>query len=332
LRASHRSLVALGCVALLAASCGDDSTSPNETAAVTSDAAAEVATLDSCGTTLEFPTPPERVVLMEPSYVVVLDAVDALDRVVTTVGDFPDPYFTDEQRAAVDQIPNLALEQSSTGGVNLSLEAVVELEPDLVIGYETETLTAATLAERDIALYTIPPYCDTAPPVSFDSIYAEVERMGSVFQAPDAAEATVTGLQGRLAGFDAEAIGQGRSAAALFVSSDGSAIYAYSRLGMVHPQLEALGFENVFADLPERVPEISLEELIDRNPEALVLLHTDTAATPEQISALVSSLPGAETIAAVQTGTIVPLLFNYSEPPSPLVFEGLDLLATALAP
>jgi iron complex transport system substrate-binding protein len=302
-------------------------TSPVDTSAT---AASFSATLDSCGTTLSFDAPPERVVLMEASYVNVLDSLGALDSIVTTIGNFPSAYYTPDQQAALAGIPNLASEQESTGGVIVSLEAVVALEPDLVIGYETDALTAAGLAERDIPLYTIPPFCDTPPPVSFDNVYAEIERLGEVFDAPAAAEAANTELRSRLAAFDGNATGNGRTAAALFVSSDGSAVYGYSKLGMVHPQMEALGLVNVFADLPERVPEVSVEELIDRNPEVLILLYTDTAATSQDITNLVTGLPGADAIAAVQSGTLIPMLFNFAEPPSPLVFDGLDLLSAAL--
>jgi len=88
---------------------------------------------------------------------------------------------------------------------------------------------------------------------------------------------------------------------------------------------------NVFAELPDRVPEVSIEEVIDRNPEVLVLLYDDTGLTPEEIAALVTDLPGASSITAVADGAVYPLLFNYAEPPTPLVVQGLSVLADRIA-
>jgi iron complex transport system substrate-binding protein len=83
----------------------------------------------------------------------------------------------------------------------------------------------------------------------------------------------------------------------------------------------------VFAELSERVPEVSIEEVIDRNPEILVLLYDDTGLSPEQVAALVTELPGASSIAAVTNGAVYPMLFNFAEPPTPLVVKGLSVLA-----
>ena len=101
-------------------------------------------------------------------------------------------------------------------------------------------------------------------------------------------------------------VAEGQTAAALYVSSDGSAIYAYSSLGMVDPLMTALGMTNVFAALSERVPEVSIEEVINRNPEVLVLLYDDFGLAPDEISALVTELPGADSIAAVEDGRRLP--------------------------
>ncbi|MFT4040572.1 MAG: ABC transporter substrate-binding protein [Thermomicrobiales bacterium] len=123
----------------------------------------------------------------------------------------------------------------------------------------------------------------------------------------------------------------GERAAALYIAADGSTVYAYSRLGMVDVQMTALGLTNIYADLPERVPEISMESLIDGDPEVIIVLYSDPATTPEQITNIVTGLPGASAISAVKNGRIYPVLFNYSEPPSPLAVDGLARLAELLA-
>jgi iron complex transport system substrate-binding protein len=79
------------------------------------------------------------------------------------------------------------------------------------------------------------------------------------------------------------------------------------------------------------VPEVSIEEVIDRNPDILVLLYDDTGLTPDEIAALVTDLPGAGSITAIAEGAVYPLLFNYAEPPTPLVVKGLSALSEQIA-
>jgi iron complex transport system substrate-binding protein len=327
--------------AVIVAGCGDsDETTTTDTpttgaaATDTSEAASADGfplTVANCDTELTFDAPPQRVVLMEASAPSLLFAAGAIDRVVAHIEDFPPEYYTTEQIAILDKLPTIDAEATSTGGVEVSIEAIIALEPDLVIGYDTETITQDGLAAVGIPLYVMPPFCDTPPTPSFDSIVDEVRNYGTIFGTPDIANPAADALAADVQTVIGNEVAAGKTAAALYVSSDGSAIYAYSPLGMVHPQIEALGMTNVFADLSERVAEVSIEEVIDRNPDVLILLYDDTGLTAEDIAALVTDLPGASTMAAVGNGDVYPVLFNYSEPPTPLVVDGLKLIAEMLS-
>jgi len=223
--------------------------------------------------------------------------------------------------------PGVAGRGHLDGCVEVSLEAIIEYEPDIVIGYDTETLTADALADVGIQLYVMPPFCKNPRKPSFDSIVDEVRFYGQLFGTSAIVDPAADALAATVASAADAPVAEGKTAAALYVNSDGSAIYAYSALGMVHPQMEALGMTNVFAELSERVSEVSIEEVIDRNPDVLVLLYDDTGLTPDDIAALVTELPGASSITAVADGAVYPLLFNYAEPPTPLVVKGLSVLS-----
>ena len=100
---------------------------------------------------------------------------------------------------------------------------------------------------------------------------------------------------------------------------------------MVHPLMEAHGMTNLFADLGERVFEVSVEEIIDRNPDILIILHLELELTPEEVIALVTDRPGADGMKAVAEGEVYPLLFYFAEPPSPNVVRGLSVLGDQIA-
>ena len=285
----------------------------------------------NCDTTFTLDAAPKRVVVLEAAAPSLLQAAGALDRVVARVGVIPTQYYSDPINAQIANMKELVSQTTSTGGVEVSVESIIDLKPDLVIGYETETVTRAALSNGKIPLYVMPPFCDKPPAPSFQSIVSEVRLYGQMFGTEAVANASADSLQARIEKASNAPVAKGQTAAALFVSSDGSALYTYSSLGMVHPQMVALGLTNVFAGLPERVPEISIEEIIKANPENLILLYTDTAASADKITSLVTNLPGAKTMSAVTNNKVFPVPFNFSEPPSPLVVDGLDVISKQLA-
>jgi iron complex transport system substrate-binding protein len=333
---------------VLAAACGDGNTAEDATSGSEQDteepqgpetaddddqaAANEFPlTFTNCGETITLDSPPERVMLMEAAAPSLLFAAGAMDRVIARIEDFPEEYYTTEELAQLDDIPALIAEATSTGGVEVSVEEIISLDPDLVLGYDTATVTHESLANVGIQLYVMPPFCDNPPTPSFESIVEEVRFYGKLFGTSEVADANAAALESAVATAADSPIAEGKTAAALYVSSDGSAIYAYSSLGMVHPLMVALGMDNVFGELSERVPEVSIEEVIGRNPDVLVLLYDDTGLSPEEIGALVTDLPGADSITAVSEGAVYPLLFNFAEPPTPLVVDGLAELGDQIS-
>jgi iron complex transport system substrate-binding protein len=284
-------------------------------------------TFKNCGADVTVDAEPERVVLLDSGGVTQLDAVDALDRVVATAGEYPTEYFGDDVNETLEKIPALTSAQTSTGGVDISVESIIDAEPDLVIGYTTETVTREALAKADIPLYVLPAYCDEQEKPSYQAVLDEVTLFGRLFANEEAAATVNTELRARLdAATQGAPLPAGTTGAALFVAGDASAVYAYTDKQLVDVQLTELGIENVFADLKDFVPEISAESLIEADPEILVLLYTDTSLTPEQITNLVKQLPAAGALTAVKNDTIYPLLLNYSQPSSPLTVTGLEKL------
>ncbi|NLZ57488.1 MAG: ABC transporter substrate-binding protein, partial [Corynebacterium sp.] len=119
-----------------------------------------------------------------------------------------------------------------------------------------------------------------------------------------------------------------RTVAVLFPTPGSAATYAYGTGSMSHPLIDAAGLDNVFGDETERVFEVTAEELINRNPDVIITLHTDSDV--EAIVKAVQDLPGAGALNAVQNDNIHPMLLSFAEPPSPLTVEGLEQLANYL--
>src|SRR3712207_2529526 len=98
-------------------------------------------TIQNCDIDLTLAAAPQRVVIMDPAALAILSEIGALDRVVARIGPVPSEYFSADVNDAIAQVPELISEQGSNGGATISLETVLDLQPDLIIGYETETIT-----------------------------------------------------------------------------------------------------------------------------------------------------------------------------------------------
>ncbi|MDN4174946.1 ABC transporter substrate-binding protein [Nocardioides sp. SOB77] len=286
-------------------------------------------TVKNCGAEVTFAAPPERVVLLKSASVPFLRELDVLDRVTARAGQYPAGYYDEDTRAELDEIPLLTDRTDTAGHLQISRETVIGQEPDLVVG-EVDNLSRGSLAAVGIPLLEEPGLCDEglADP-GFDDVEEQLRTYGRVFDRPEQAEAAVVDLRARVRAVeDRVGAGSGLSAAVLYPTVGGGTTYAYGTRSMAQPQLEAAGLENVFGNVDERVFEVTLEELLGRDPDVLVLLHGD--GDPAAVEAAVADLPGAERLTALREGRVVTQLFNFTEPPTPLSVTGLENLVDRL--
>lgn len=333
-----RSAAFIAAAALIVSACGGDADADadngvdEDTAETDADAEADGAaagesgafplSTTNCGHEMEFDAPPERVLLLHTAPVQSLQRLGVLDRVVARAGLFPDEYFDEETQAMIDQVPSLVDQIDPDGHFELSNEAVVAEEPDLVMG-ENDGLTRESLSELGINQLLVPSQCPGATDSpDFDDVYELVEFYGMIFDRADEADVYVEELQERLDEITADIADEDRTAAALWPTIGGGTGFAYGNVSMTHTQLTAAGFTDVFEDIDERVFEVTLEEVIDRDPDVLLLLYSE--GTPEQVEDAIRSLPGADGISAVQNDAIMTQLYNFSDPPTPLTIEGLE--------
>ncbi|MEM7322487.1 MAG: hypothetical protein AAF531_05315, partial [Actinomycetota bacterium] len=223
----------LAAFAILTAACGSDDAAEESGSAATEqstgdpqapEASAEDSdqfpfTFTNCGQDYTLDAAPERVMLMEAAAPSLLFAAGAMDRVIARIEDFPEEYYTADELALLNDIPALIAEATSTGGVEVSVEEIISFEPDLVIGYDTATITHDSLADVGIQLYVMPPFCDNPPTPSFESIVEEVRFYGELFGTSDVADANAAALESVVAAAADAPIADGKTAAALYVSS-----------------------------------------------------------------------------------------------------------------
>ncbi|WP_246021318.1 ABC transporter substrate-binding protein [Arthrobacter echini] len=280
-------------------------------------------TIMNCGKEVILAAPPERVVLLDSSPVTFLHLLDVMDRVVARAGTYPSEYYDADTQAEIDRIPLLTDKLDTSGHLQISQEVVMAQEPDLVLG-TAEGMNRETLAASGIPLLEEPSFCPDPPSdADFADIGDQMETYARAFGMEERGIELAQELDDRVQEISLSVPeGEKRTAAVLYPTVGGGVTYAYGTGSMAHPQLEAAGFTNVFADEDQRVFEVSREELIGRDPDVLILLHS--AGDPTEISSAITSLRGAQSITAVANDDVMVQLFNFTEPASPLSILGLE--------
>ncbi|MGY0406625.1 hypothetical protein, partial [Pseudoalteromonas sp. SYSU M81241] len=83
---------------------------------------------------MTFEKAPERIVLLYDIGVPFLSELGKMDRVVAMSQAATPGIYDDEVYAQLERIPLLEGTKTEGGGVNVSLEKILEVHPDLVIG------------------------------------------------------------------------------------------------------------------------------------------------------------------------------------------------------
>lgn len=232
--------------------------------------AAEAATdypliVDNCGLSVQFDGPPQRVVTIKSTTTELLLALGLGDR-IAGVGfqDGPVPEEFAGQGLAVlsDKLP--------------SQEVVLEAEPDLVYGGWESNFAAdgagerATLAQLGVASYVAPAACRSVKPpkLDFEGLFAEMAEMGAIFDVSEAAETLVSQQRELLAATPADT----RGLRAVWYSSGTKAPYVGAGNNAPGMIMQALGLDNIFADVDEGWISASWEAIVDANPDVIVLV------------------------------------------------------------
>jgi len=90
--------------------------------------------------------------------------------------------------------------------------------------------------------------------------------------------------------------------------------------------MQTAGLRNVFGELDGNATEVNLEEVLTKDPDMLILIHTNTrdaAAIQDDLRAL----PGADRLSAVRNGDVLTLRLEYTNTPTPLAVQGLERIA-----
>lgn len=318
-----RVFITLVSLSLLVTACSRTETpAPAPAEGGTTGATSYPLTLQNCGVEVTFAQAPQRAVSLYQASTEILLSLGLADRMVGTSTWF-DPVLP-ELAADNDRVPRLA--DNDPG-----LEAVLDLEPDIITSASAHTFTPAVVGERarlaelGIPTYQSPSVCTDAvvegetvtrtAPLEMDTLFREITELAQIFDVQDRGAQLVGDLRKRLG--DASAVPQ-RDATVAFWFSGLRTPYLAGCCSAPGLYAREVGATNVFDDAKEDWPEISWEALAHRDPDVLVLAdlsrkRIDGDALDTKIAFLESN-PVTRTMTAVQQKRYVVLTGSELDP------------------
>lgn len=320
------------CVLAGCSSSGQESVKASTTESSAAEAGASAISVESCGRTIELDKAPERVVFLNATGVAQMADLGLLDKVVARSGTIDSSIYGEENAKKIDALPVLGAAETGHGHSQVSIEALLDTKPDLLIGYEAG-VDREKAEQSGIPVYIPESYCPNAKHErgSFSNVDGEVERIAHLFGVKEKGESLNADLASRVEKLQKEHDKKldGKSAAMLFITpGDTGTISVYGNKSMAQAQLDALGMKNVYEGNEDRVSDISIEDLLEKNPDYVVLLHT--SGTSEEVMDTFKQIRGVEKLAATEGKHVVTLAYPFVDPPSPLSVAGLEKLQDEL--
>ena len=208
---------------------------------------------DEMGRTVVVPDHPHRVICLMPTITDTVFALGAGDDVVG-ISDYT-------------KYPAAALTKPSVGDlIKPSIETILSLHPDLVIGTQPKGPMEVTdqLERAGIPIFLVSPH-------GIAGIFHSVETIGMALNRTPQADALIHSLQKRVDAVRARTKGQ--PAPSVFMPIWYDPITTIGKNAFITEIIEAAGGRSVTDDLSTEWPQISMEVVLERAPDALLLVH-----------------------------------------------------------
>jgi iron complex transport system substrate-binding protein len=258
-----------------------------------------------------------RIVSLAPSITETLYALELDDRVVgvTSFCDYP---------------PDATTKTSVGGIIDTNYEAIVHLEPDVVILLPVHHDAQIRLKELGINTLTVD--CRT-----LDGILDSISSIGAACQVPDHSDAILADIHRRMHAIQASTEGLDRptvlvSAGRSQGSGPLSEVYAAGKGQWYDDLIHMAGGANVFTDEGLPFPSVTGEGLVRLNPDVIVEMapaSSTPGVSPQHIIAQWDALPS---IAAVRDDRVYVLDGSYTTIPGPRFVNIIEDLARVLHP
>jgi len=264
---------------------------------------------DALGREISVPAPPKRLIALAPNLTEILYALGLGDRVVGATNHCNYP-------------PEASLKPKVGSYIHLNVEQIISLSPDLVIGTVdgNERFILDLLEQAHIKVFFVNPR-DVRQAIK------TISTIGLVCGLPEKARQLSNALTLRVNRVvDLTSTGK---RPLVFLQIHIQPIMTVNRNTVHHDLIHLAGGDNMTADEPVTYPRISLEEVIRRKPEVILISSMEREGRFEKAR---QGWLQWTSIPAVQKGRVHLIDSDLIDRPSPRVVDGLEIMAKLLHP
>jgi len=270
---------------------------------------AEKTVTDLLGRELVVTSHPVRIIALAPSITEIVFALEQENRLVgvTQYSDFPE---------AAGRLPKVG------SYVNLDLERIVSLRPDLCIGVKDGNPKDVVdrLDDLDIPVYVV-------NPKGLDSVMQTLAAIGGLLDVQAKADELIAAMQLRIDRVE-QTVQQAETRPRVFFQIGISPIVSVGTPTFIHELIVRAGGRNV-AEGSFAYPRYSREQVLGMQPDVIVITSMARFAIFQQVKSDWEQWPD---IPAVKHGRIFMQDSNLFDRPTPRLVAGLELLARLVHP
>jgi len=264
---------------------------------------------DEVGRKVRIPDAPKRIVSMAPNLTEILFTLGLQEEIVG-VTDYCD-------------YPEAALTKQRIGGfVNPSIEKIVSLKPDLILGIRDGNRrdTVYRLADLGFPVYVV-------DPVGFDGIVKTIEHIGEVVRRREKSAEIIRRITRRK-----EAIvklTQSLPRRKVFFQVGFSPIVTVGKGSLGDDLIRLAGGRSISENESGSYPVYGVETILSKAPEVIILSSMDTKRDYLNLMRMWQSW---KELPAVKTNAIYVIDSNLVDRPTPRAVEGLEAMAGMIHP
>jgi iron complex transport system substrate-binding protein len=289
-------------------------TAPTAVTAPTATPAPEPIQLtDGLGRMVKLAAPAQRIISLAPSNTEILFALGAGSQVIG--------------RDALSDYPAEAQAVTSIGSLldKLNTEAIVAQKPDLILAAEINSPEQVkALEDLKLAVFWLP------NPQRFEDLYTNLETVGKLTGRSSEATKLSESIKAR---YDAvtRKVTAAKEKPLVFYEIDGTdptKPWTAGPNSFIDTMLTLAGGQNVGAALKDPFAQISSEELVAQNPDAILLGDALYGVTVESLA----QRPGWNSLRAIKNKQVFTFDDNLISRPGPRLIDGLEQMAKLLHP
>ncbi len=265
--------------------------------------------IDEIGREVKIPNSPKRIISLAPSITEILFALDINEEIVGITS------FCD--------YPKAALSKPKIGGfVNPSIEKIVSLKPDLVIGIGegNRRETIYRLGNLGLSVYCV-------NPKGFDGVMRTIQNIGEIVGRQDESEKIIRNMFGKMERIVTLTKPLPRPLVFFQVGYDPIVTVGRGTLG--NDLIRLAGGRSISENESMNYPLYSIETIISKAPEIIIISSMERK---RNYLNLVKKWQNWETIPAVKRNAIYVVNSNLVDRPTPRIVEGLEAMFRMIHP